>query len=71
MAEVEVGLQVAFYLYPCGLFAALFLSQLVRYRYRHVDDGAPANEKTEKAKRFYTGLLRILQGVLTPLLVSI
>jgi ATP-binding cassette, subfamily B, vacuolar membrane transporter HMT1/ACLQ len=71
MADTELGLAVAFYLYPFGLFATLFSSQLIRYRYRDADEPLAAiNEKKgEKVHRLYTNLIWIFQLLLSPLLV--
>ncbi|CAJ2511445.1 Uu.00g070700.m01.CDS01 [Anthostomella pinea] len=75
MAGVRRGLEVAFYLYPCGLFATLFVSQLIRYRSSsRVDDRAAAldedKDKAERIQRFYAKLIRGLQLLLTPLLLT-
>jgi hypothetical protein len=71
MAKTELGLAIAFYLYPCGLFATLFSSQLIRYRYRDADEPLAAiNEKKgQRAHRLYTKLIWIFQLLLSPLLV--
>lgn len=69
MADTELGLAVAFYLYPCGLFIALFSSQLIRYRYRDTEE--PSTEKKgQRAHRLYTKLIWIFQSLLSPLLVD-
>lgn len=71
MANTELGLAIAFYLYPLGLFATLFLSQLTRYRYRDADKplGVINEKKAQKAHRLYTKLIWIFQLLLSPLLV--
>ncbi|KAI0134630.1 ABC transporter [Xylariales sp. AK1849] len=71
MGGLEAGLETAFYLYPCGLFATLFLSQLIRYRYRNVGKVTPIDEKrSEQIQRFYARLIRFLQLLLSPLLLA-
>jgi hypothetical protein len=71
MTDTELGLAIAFYIYPCGLFVTLFSSQLIRYRYRNADSLSVAvNEKNvPKAHRLYTKLIWIFQLLLFPLLV--
>jgi ATP-binding cassette, subfamily B, vacuolar membrane transporter HMT1/ACLQ len=71
MADTELGLAIAFYLYPLGLFLTLFSSQLIRYRYRDAEDSpAATNEKkVRKAHRLYTNLIWVFQLLLSPLLV--
>jgi hypothetical protein len=71
MADTELGLAIAFYLYPCGLFVTLFSSQLIRYRYRDADEPLAAinEKKVQKAHRLYTKLIWIFQLLLSPLLV--
>lgn len=76
MAGVQQGLEVAFYLYPCGLFATLLVSQSVYYyRERHgKHPAAPATDDPKKAeviRRFYARLIWVLQLVLSILLVGI
>ncbi|KIM93402.1 hypothetical protein OIDMADRAFT_35892 [Oidiodendron maius Zn] len=72
MADTELGLAIAFYLYPCGLLLTLFSSQLVRYRYRDADEpSATINQKKDqKAHRLYTKLIWIFQLLLSPLLLA-
>lgn len=70
MADLELGLATSFYLYPCGLFAALFSSQLIRYRYR-ADEPAAATNNSKVPRRLYTNLIWIFQLILSPLLVCI
>lgn len=73
MAGVTLGLEVAFYLYPCGLFATLFLSQLIQYRPQSIDNKAARDvddpERLEKVQRFYARLIWFFQLLLSPLLV--
>lgn len=73
MPDVALGLAIAFYLYPCGLFIALFSSQLYRYRYRDADDPLAAinEKKDQKAHRLYVKLLWMLQLLLSVLLVCL
>lgn len=65
---------MAFYLYPCGLFATLLGSQSVQYyRERHGKPSrdASADEKqAEATRRFYARLIWCFQLVLSLLLVS-
>lgn len=75
MAGVQDALEVAFYLYPCGLFAALLVSQSVSYyRARRREslglNPAPNDEKdAEKISRFYNRLIWATQLLLSALLV--
>lgn len=72
MANVELGLAIGFYLYPCGLIVTLFLSQLARYRYKYAGSGPQVDEKSvEKIQRFYARCAWVVQLGLTPLLVCI
>lgn len=75
MAGVQQGLEVAFYLYPCGLFATLLGSQSVQYyRERH---GKPSRDATgdekqaEATRRFYARLIWAFQLLLSLLVVSL
>ncbi|KAI1347515.1 hypothetical protein F5Y01DRAFT_243407 [Xylaria sp. FL0043] len=71
MANVELGLAIGFYFYPCGLIATLFFSQLARYRYRHAGSGPEIDEKgANKIHRFYAKCVWLLQLALTPLLLA-
>ncbi|GAP85264.1 putative ATP-binding subfamily B [Rosellinia necatrix] len=71
MANVEFGLTVGFYFYPCGLIATLFLSQLARYRYKYAGSGPQVDEKhVEKIQRFYAKCVWLAQLALTPLLLA-
>lgn len=73
--RVQLGLEVAFYLYPCGLFATLLGSQSVQYyRERHgkPNRDATADEKqAEATRRFYARLIWCFQFLLSLLLVSL
>ncbi|KAI0409941.1 hypothetical protein F4802DRAFT_542713 [Xylaria palmicola] len=71
MANVELGLAIGFYLYPCGLIATLFLSQLVRYRYKYAGSGPEVDEKNAgKTQRFYAKCVWSVQAVLTLVLLA-
>ncbi|KAI1202881.1 hypothetical protein F5X97DRAFT_286024 [Nemania serpens] len=71
MANVELGLTIGFYFYPCGLIATLVLSQLARYRYKYAGSGPDADEKSiEKIQRFYAKSVWLVQFALTPLLLA-
>lgn len=71
---VQQGLEVAFYLYPCGLFATLLGSESVQYyRERHGKPSrdASADEKqAEATRRFYARLIWCFQLVLSLLLLA-
>lgn len=86
MAGVQLGLEVAFYLYPCGLFVVLFASQSVYY-YRErqrrangdhdVDADADAdadddsnNKEAPAIRRFYARLIWASQFVFNLLLLA-
>jgi ABC-type transport system involved in Fe-S cluster assembly fused permease/ATPase subunit len=80
MAGVQLGLEVAFYLYPCGLFVVLFASQSVYY-YRkrqrrangdHEDDADDDSDNKEPPgiRRFYARLIWASQFVLNLLLLA-
>lgn len=74
MAGTQQGLEVAFYLYPCGLFATLFVSQAIYY-YRErtgkqsADPAAASENETNGIRRFYSILIRALQALLCALYV--
>lgn len=76
MAGTQQGLEVAFYLYPCGLFATLFVSQAIYY-YReraakakqNADPAAASDNETNGLRRFYSILIRALQALLCALYV--
>lgn len=79
MAGVQLGLEIAFYLYPCGLFATLLSSQGVEYycARKHATSSsstsaaASSDEKdTAKTSRFYARLIWVLQLLLSLLLAS-
>lgn len=77
MAGVQDGLDVAFYLYPCGLFVALLVSQSVAYyrERRRVNLGSSPVSNTdekdaEKISRVYNWLIWVTQLLLCALLVS-
>ncbi|KAJ2989082.1 hypothetical protein NUW58_g3646 [Xylaria curta] len=71
MANVEFGLAIGFYAYPCGLVVTLLLSQLARYRYSYAGSGPKIDEKaTEPIQRFYAKCVWLVQLALTPLLLS-
>ncbi|KAG8162905.1 hypothetical protein KVR01_007383 [Diaporthe batatas] len=74
MAGVQQGLEVAFYLYPCGLFATLLGSQSVQYyRERH---GKPSRDATadqkqaEATRRLYARLIWGVQLLLSLLVLA-
>ncbi|TDZ15241.1 ABC transporter aclQ [Colletotrichum orbiculare MAFF 240422] len=72
MAETQLGLQVAFYLYPCGLFVALLGSQTAQYwRERR---GGPrrtaTDEKSTSIRTFYNRLIRLFQLVLSLVILA-
>lgn len=73
MADIQLGLAIAFYLYPCGLFVTLFASQLIRYRYRDAEQPLAAinEKKVQKAHGLYTKLIWIFQLLLPSLLVCL
>ncbi|KAI0509095.1 hypothetical protein F5B22DRAFT_618425 [Xylaria bambusicola] len=71
MANVELGLAIGFYFYPCGLIVTLFLSQIARYRYNYAGSAPQIDEKgVEKIHRFYAKCVWAVQLVLTPLLLA-
>lgn len=73
MAEVQQGLEVAFYLYPCGIFVALLVSQSIQYyRERHGKLRPDAtDEKAVGVRRLYARLIWVIQLILSLLLVCI
>lgn len=72
MANVELGLAIGFYIYPCGLIFTLILSQLLRYRYKYAGSAPEADEKgVEKIQQFYARAVWWVQLALTPLLVCL
>jgi len=72
MAATQLGLEVAFYLYPCGLFVTLLSSQSYQfYRDRHgVTRQNATDDEQKRASRFYALLIRCFQLLLSLLLVS-
>lgn len=79
MAAVQLGLEVAFYLYPCSLFVTLLTSQAIYYyRERRRESlgsaaaAGPADDKdADKIRQFYARLIWVLQFLLVVLLASI
>lgn len=74
-AGVEQGLEVAFYLYPCGLFATLLTSQAIYYYRERQGKQLPAPiaedaKQAESIRRFYARTIWVLQFILSALLVS-
>ncbi|KAI5927537.1 hypothetical protein F4810DRAFT_269324 [Camillea tinctor] len=71
MGSLQIALEVAFYLYPVGLFVTLFSAQLVAFRYRKTHKAPATDEKAaEKVVRFYARILWALQLLLTFLLLA-
>ncbi|KPM37956.1 Heavy metal tolerance protein [Neonectria ditissima] len=73
MAPAELGLNIAFYLYPCLLFLALLGAQSLQfYRDRHRDLSRDASDPNQKNRPIYTKLIWFFQLVFSLLiLVSI
>lgn len=71
MNGVQVGLEVAFYLYPCGLFVTLALAQLARHqRYNARSSPEAVDEKrAERVNRVSNRIIRIAQALILPLLL--
>ncbi|KAK0705469.1 ABC transporter [Lasiosphaeris hirsuta] len=75
MAGVQLGLQVAFYLYPCGLFVALLTSQSIYYYRARQGRGSinlsndDSNKNADSIRRFYARLIRGCQSILTLLII--
>ncbi|KAK3343557.1 ABC transporter [Lasiosphaeria hispida] len=75
MAGVQLGLQVAFYLYPCGLFVALLASQSIFYYRARQGRGSINLNNDDSAKdadgirRFYARLIRVCQSILALLII--
>lgn len=70
MSGVQVGLEVAFYLYPCGLFVTLALAQLARHQRYNARSSPDVDEKrAERVNRVYNRIIRIAQALILPLLV--
>jgi ABC-type transport system involved in Fe-S cluster assembly fused permease/ATPase subunit len=79
MAGVQLGLEVAFYLYPCGVLLVLFASQSVSYYRRRqrrangADDVSDPHQNDHEAagiRRSYARLLWAAQFVLSILLLA-
>jgi ABC-type transport system involved in Fe-S cluster assembly fused permease/ATPase subunit len=79
MAGVQLGLEVAFYLYPCGLFVVLFASQSIYYyrsRQRRINgadddnDSALDDKEAPGIRRFYARLIWASQFILNLLLLA-
>lgn len=71
MAGMQLGLQVAFYLYPCGLFVALLGAQSVQF-WRERRGGPRRDAPDEKAvalRKFYNRLIWSFQLILSAVLV--
>lgn len=72
MARAQQGLEVAFYLYPCGLFVTLLVSQSVQYyRERHgkLSRDATDEKKAEGIRWLFARLIWSFQLLLSLLLV--
>nr|XP_036587277.1 heavy metal tolerance protein [Colletotrichum truncatum]KAF6798008.1 heavy metal tolerance protein [Colletotrichum truncatum] len=72
MAGVQLGLQVAFYLYPCGLFVALLGAQSAQF-WRERRGGPRRDAPDEKAvalRRFYNRIIWTLQLILSLVLFA-
>ncbi|KAF6822397.1 heavy metal tolerance protein [Colletotrichum musicola] len=72
MAGTQLGLEVAFYLYPCGLFVTLLGAQSLQFwreRRGGPRQGAP-DEKADNLRRFYTRLIWFFQLVLSLVLLA-
>jgi len=71
MAETQLGLPTAFYLYPVGVFLTLGISQSIEfYRARKRPPAESAPDKAADAiRQFYARLLRITQSLLALFLV--
>ncbi|OLN85668.1 Heavy metal tolerance protein 2 [Colletotrichum chlorophyti] len=66
MAETQLGLEISFYLYPCGLFVTLLGFQSYQfYRERHGAKRVNATtDDQKKASRLYARLIRFFQLIL-------
>lgn len=72
MVPLTLGLEVAFYLYPVGLFLALFASQLIAYRYRNATRSPGVSDETvTRLRKIFTNLIYAVQLILTPTLVCL
>ncbi|WYZ39997.1 hypothetical protein EsH8_IV_000338 [Colletotrichum jinshuiense] len=72
MSGTQLGLEIAFYLYPCGLFVTLLSSQSFEfYRDRHgATRQSATDDEQKKASRFYARLIRFFQLILTLILLA-
>lgn len=71
MKGVQVGLEVAFYLYPCGLFVTLALSQLARHQRYNARSSPEVDEKrAEQVNKVHNRIIRVAQALLLPLLLA-
>lgn len=73
MAGVQLGLEVAFYFYPCGLFATLLVSQSIQYyreRNGKLRHHATDEKEAEGIRRLYARLIWCFQLILSLLLVG-
>ncbi|KAK1536660.1 ABC transporter [Colletotrichum costaricense] len=72
MAETLLGLEVAFYLYPCGLFVTLLAAQSFQfYRDRHgVTRQTATDDEQKKASRLYARIIWGFQLILSLLLLA-
>lgn len=74
MADAELGLKLAFYLYPCLVFATLLGSQTLQYYLnRRRDSRRNASEeqkqKTDSIRRSHSHLIWFIQLLLSVLLL--
>ncbi|KAK7419930.1 hypothetical protein QQZ08_010633 [Neonectria magnoliae] len=72
MAPAELGLKIAFYVYPCLLFIALLGAQSLQfYRDRHRDSSRDASDESKQKNRpVYTRLIWFLQLILSVLVLA-
>ncbi|KAH9884246.1 P-loop containing nucleoside triphosphate hydrolase protein [Xylariomycetidae sp. FL2044] len=71
MVGTARSLAIGLYLHACAVFVTLFLSQSIRYRYRHRDGHSNVDkEKAESVQKFYAKLIRGFQFILTPLYLA-
>ncbi|GJC95856.1 ABC transporter [Colletotrichum higginsianum] len=70
--STQLGLEVAFYLYPCGLFVTLLSSQSFQfYRERHgVTRQDAIDDEQKRAERLYARVIRALQLIVSLLLLA-
>ena len=73
MAGPQLGLQIAFYMYPCGLFTTLIASQSICYYLGRAADKGSGDDQNDKAAvaiwGVYARLMRVLQSLLSLLLL--